>query len=378
MRALFIINSQEPIYGSSRSVSTLIRNLDADIDIIFPVTIKKSRKINKEKVRKYYGNNVKNIYFLPQPSHYSVMEGEFPLSTHVKSGVKELLMLFFKRIYKKIYQKGQYDFIHLNSVILYPLLDRRYPMFLHIREVVRKKRGWINKNFCNCVNRAHGVIFINHAAKKACPNLDVPQTILVNPFDQLNVKNVEWESALKAYGMQKDQTVYAVIGNILPIKGVLRVINAFKKAKLRNAVLLIVGEDKAHGRYSNMVKAIAAGDSMIRELGEIENMDPIYRITDYVVRGDEVVGFGRTVFEGLFSGCNVIVPCDDLDDPFFPDVAEEFANKIIPYKLRDEDSLAEAFRKTQHQRIEDRNYFSNVSSYAAEFIEFINNNTRGE
>lgn len=373
MRALFIIHCQDPIYGASRSVSALIRNLDADIDLIFPVAIRKSKKLDKDYIQQYYGSRIKNVYVLPQPSRYTALNAKFPLSTHIKSSIKEFLMIFYKRRYERIYQEGHYDFIHLNSVILYPLLDQNYPMFLHVREIVRKKRGWIDRNFYHYMNKAHGIFFIDHATRDACPDLNIPQTILVNPFDQLRVKDVDYESALKDYKIQKDQTIYSIIGNILPGKGVLFVVSAFQKAKLNNAVLLIVGEDKARGQYSEMVKTIAAGDPSIHVVGEVEDMDPIYRLTDYVVRGDELVGLGRTVFEGLFSGCNVIIPSDMPENDDFPDIPHDLRDKIFPYLLCDEESLIRVFQKTQHQKAGNRKYYSNISSYLTSFKDFINN-----
>ena len=66
MKALFIIHCQDPIYGASRSVGNLIRNLDADVDIIFPVKIKNDG-ITAEQIAKYYGTQVKNVWILTQP-----------------------------------------------------------------------------------------------------------------------------------------------------------------------------------------------------------------------------------------------------------------------------------------------------------------------
>lgn len=65
MKALFIIHCQDPIYGASRSIGNLIRNLDVDVDIIFPIKAKKEGRITAEQIEKFYGNNVKNVWYLP-------------------------------------------------------------------------------------------------------------------------------------------------------------------------------------------------------------------------------------------------------------------------------------------------------------------------
>lgn len=372
MRALFIIHCQDPVYGASRSVSAVIRNLDADIDIIFPFKIKKDGRITPEQIKRYYGNCVRNIWYLPQPAKLTILESfHVPIADKIKCIAKDILYFMLKPYYYRILKKGKYDFIHLNSVTLYPMLDSRYPMFLHVRETIRKTLPFEHRKFTQKAARAHGVLFINDSTKKVFPKIDVPQIVLINPIDQINVGKVNLQKAQQYFNLDRTKTVYAIIGNVIQCKGVLFVARAFQKAALENAILLIVGQDSAHRKYERQVQEFAAQNPCIRVLGEIENTDVVYRITDYVVRGDETIGLGRTVFEGLYSGCGAVLQYQTQEDRVDSGIPEEMFKKVFFYKLQDEESLISAFRESQNKKMVSRRYESNVSKYLDAFLKFI-------
>lgn len=374
MRALFIIHCQDPIYGASRSVGNLIRNLDADVDIIFPLKIKKEGRITQDQIKKYYGDRIKKVWYLPQPARLSIMPFRFSMQHHIKSAVKDVLYLLAKPKYRKIYRQGNYDFIHLNSITLYPMLDKKWPMFLHVRELARRMGKLANAAFAKRIEQAHGIIYIDPSTQAACPKCRIPQIVLVNPFDQIQVGLVPPEKARERFALTHSETVYAIIGNIIPAKGVDFVIRAFKKADLQHAVLLIVGRDTNHDGYEEQAMVLADGDRRIRFTGEVEEIEWVYRVTDYVVRGDPNIGLGRTVFEGLYSGCGVILPCDERQDMPIPDITAEMRKRIKLYLVQNEESLVRVFRDTQNQRFGQRSYESNVESYVKRFQEFISTN----
>lgn len=374
MRALFIIHCQDPIYGASRSVGNLIRNLDADVDIIFPTKIKKEGRITQNQIKKYYGDRVGKVWYLPQPARLSIMPFRFSMQHHIKSAVKDMLYLLAKPKYKRIYCQGNYDFIHLNSVTLYPMVDKKWPMFLHVRELVRRKQNFKSIGFARRIEQAHGIIYIDSSTQAACPGGMAPQIVLVNPFNQTQVGSVPLEKARERFGLTYQETVYAIIGNIIPAKGVNFVIRAFKKANLEHAILLIVGRDTNHDGYEKQALMLADKDKRIRFTGEIEEIEWVYRVTDYVVRGDSNIGLGRTVFEGLYSGCGVILPYDEKQNITIPDITEEMRQRTKFYLVQNEESLVEAFRDTQNQRFRQRSYESNVESYVKRFREFISTN----
>lgn len=374
MKALFIIHCQDPIYGASRSVSTLIRNLDADVDLIFPVKVKKDGRITPEQIKGYYGNRVQNVWYLPQPERLTLLDEKIPLTTHIKSTVKELLFFITKFLYHNIYKKGRYTFIHLNSVVLYPMLEEKYPMFLHVRETLKKEPCWLDRKVSDCLEKTHGVIFIDASTQKHCPDINVPQMVLVNPFDQTSVGLIDPGKTLQTLGVPEGKTVYSIIGVIQPWKGVDLAVRAFQKAKLENAVLLIVGDDKTPSSYLTMTKQLAQNDPNILFLGELENTDQVYRITDYVLRCDNVVGLGRTVFEGLYSGCGVIVQNQGKPYPDFDNCPESMRDRVFYYQLQDVDSLAAALQRTHKTKMGHREYLSNVPAYVEKFSAFVKEN----
>lgn len=374
MKALFIIHCQDPIYGASRSVGNLIRNLDADVDLMFPFKTKRDG-ITEEQIHAFYGPRVRRVWFLPQPSRLTIQPVHFTFRHHVKSAVKELLYLLARPAYRRIFRKGDYDFIHLNSATIYPMLDPALPMLIHIREAIREKQHFWNRRLRERLKDAHGVIYINKEARDACPVADTPSIVLVNPYDQTQVADVDVAQARERFGLTGNETVYAIIGNIFPFKGVDFIIRCFRRARLDNAVLLVAGADTNRDGYEEAVKREAADDPRIHFLGEIAEIDVVYRVVDYVVRGDSVPGAGRTVFESLYSGGGVILMGSREENLAPLELPPELAERVCFYPVRDEAGLIQALEQTQHHRFEQRCYRTNVPEYMDRFLAFLRDNT---
>lgn len=379
MKALFVIHCQDPIYGASRSVGNLIRNLDADVDIIFPFKIKKDG-ITAAQIDKYYGPRVKNVWFLPQPERLTALVGRVPIKKQLKSFVKEILYRLAKPEYEKIYKRGRYDFIHLNSATLFPMLTDRWPMFLHVRETFRSQLSFWNRGAAQKMNQAKGIIFIDPNSRKAAPDTSAPSLVLINPFDQRAVGAVDLKQAQRRFGLTNGETVYGIIGNVTRDKGVDKAIQAFQKAILPDSVFLVVGsmESKATDqRFVTWIKAAADMDPRIRLIGEVEDIEAVYRVLDYVVRCDPAVGLGRTVYEALYSGCGVILQNDGSLQRTLPNTTTEMEGKVFFYEIGSTDSLIDAFRRTRGERVKNRVYYSNVDRYVKQFQAFIAENAGG-
>ena len=370
MKALFIIHCQDPLYGASRSVGNLIRNLDADVDLLFPIKLKRDG-ITPEQIRTFYGSRVRHVGYLPQPARLTALADPVSLRHHVKSWVKDILYLLALPRYRQLYRKGQYDLIHLNSVTLYPMLQARWPMFLHVRETLRSRQNLWNRRLPERLKQAHGLFYISEECRAACPQTTAPGLVLVNPYDQTRVQAVDRQAALARFGLKGTETVYAIIGNIIPAKGVDFAISAFREAALENAVLLVVGIDPNREGYERRVRAEAQADARIRFLGELEDMDPVYRITDYVVRADRAPGAGRTVFESLYSGGGVILMGNREENLPSLGLPAELEANVIFYPVRDQQALSRAFQQTQHHRFEQRAYRTNIPQYVEAFQTFV-------
>lgn len=373
MKALFIIHCQDPLYGASRSIGNLIRNLDADVDLLFPVKLKRDG-ITPEQIRTFYGPRVQRVRYLPQPARLTVLADPVSLPHYIKSFVKDILYFLALPLYQRLYRRGQYDLIHLNSVTLYPMLQARWPMFLHVRETLRSRRSIWDRRLTDRFAKAHGLFYISEECRAACPQISTPGLVLVNPYDQTGVQGIHRQAALDRFGLTGTETVYAIIGNITPAKGVDFAIRAFQDAVLENAVLLVVGADTNREGYERRVVADAQADSRIRFLGELEDMDAIYRITDYVVRADRAPGAGRTVFESLFSGGGVILMGNREDNLPSLNLPAELENHVVFYPVRDQQALSKAFQQTQSHRFEQRTYRTNVPQYVEAFQSFVRKN----
>ena len=373
MKALFIIHCQNPIYGASRSVGNLIRNLDADVDLIFPFKMKKDG-ITQEQIEAFYGPRVGKIWYLPQPARLSLMDFRFPLLHHIKSFVKEGIYFFARPVYRGIYRNGGYDFIHLNSATLYPMLNRRQPMFIHIRESVRKRLFFWDRGFFRRLTQAHGIVYISDEVRDTCPQRETPSIVLQNPFDQTHVGEIDAGAAQKRFGLSGGETVYAIIGNLSPNKGVDFVIRAFRQARMENAALLVVGADMHSNTYEDVVKREANGDPRIRFLGEINDIDQVYRVSDYVVRGDNVTGAGRTVSESLYSGGGVLLMGSREENLAPLRLPPDMEERVFFYPVRDLAGLIRAFEETQHTRFRERRYLTNIPEYVERFTAFVTEN----
>ncbi len=72
-------------------------------------------------------------------------------------------------------------------------------------------------------------------------------------------------------------------------------------------------------------------------------MAEIYAITDYVVRADVVFGPGRTVYEGLYSGCGVIMQGTSEDIRGIAE-GDQFADRILFYNAREQNAFRECLQ----------------------------------
>lgn len=369
MRALFIIHDQNTIYGASRSLGCLTRQLDMDIDLILPINFK--RKISDERIREHYGERVRRVWFLPQPAQLTCVHATYKRIHHIKSFVKMALYHLAKPIYHLIMKNGHYQFVHLNSLILYPMLSKCYPMFLHVRELINPDHVRTDGRLKECLDQAHGVLFISQETKDSCPETSAPDIVLKNPFDQTAVQHVDEQKARERFSIVEGQTVFAIIGVVDPNKGVDRVIRAFRQADPKSSVLLIVGKDSNNHGYEEMMRNEAQGDERIHFVGELENTDELYRVTDYVIRGDSAPGAGRTVFESLYAGGGCILPGTKEKNLSALEVEPSMEQRVYFYPPADQDALAECIRQLDGKRMVDRQYVGNAGTYGERFLEFV-------
>lgn len=377
MKTLFIIHSTNMIYGAARSLSTVTRSWDDEFDIVFPKDfprdfLKKSNRFDGVDFHEFYGKNLRNVYYAWMPFIFALNdENKETIKWKIKYSINYMLgKLFQHRIYQ-IIEKNQYDIVHLNSLILFPLLTSKYPMFIHVREVTNAQetlKRWIVKKF----GKAKGVIFIDNATEVPFSSRlnDIRSIVLNNPFDMRGIELLDKISIRQRYHINDGEVVFTIAGAVAEVKGVDFVIQCFVKTKI-NAKLLVVGSGEQ--KFLDKCEKIAGLDNRVVFTGELIDMLPIYAISDYIVRGDDIFCIGRTTYEGLYARASVIVPgsMENEKDMF---EYEKNRDRIFFYPPRNETALVTMFEKCDILKNNVRIGDSNVVGYLEEFSDFVKRN----
>jgi glycosyltransferase involved in cell wall biosynthesis len=363
-KALFIIHDVGN-YGASRSLQLLLRNLkDCSVDIIVKQNL--LNNLDDSVVREKFGKNVRNIFrtFLPYDLCFKGKSNSLLINLRALC-YQYLFRLFGKRKINAILESAHYDFIHINSLILHPLIDEKYPFIIHVRELVDTDSY---DSVATSLKKAQGVLFIDESTQAPFNMLEVGHnTILNNPFDMLSVSEYgDWVDRERA--RLKAGLVFAIIGGVKEDKGVHVAIEAFRGLENRAARLLVVG--RGDRGYEKRCKTLAGNDERIIFWGEEPEINKIYALCDVVIRGEDRQCVGRTVYEALYAGCGVIVP------GFTSRVSEffeygRFREKFLLYEPRNVSALQQSMKMAQPIPWSRRQFLSNVDEYVDKFKEFV-------
>jgi len=363
-RALFITHDAG-FYGASRSLQLLLRNYPGiEIDLIVARRVIGGYRMVD--LRERFGKQVRSLRKFHLPIDYCY-RGK-PANRLLLAAYRLLLRLFWmfdRHRLAHVIDAGGYDFIHLNSLVLHGLINRAHPFILHVREVYDGS----NPAALQSARQARGLIFIDEATRKPFRDLGLTNSIILNnPIDMIPA------TAYRDYRpSRKDvkpdvHTVFSMIGVASEDKGTRFVIQTFMKMRHTDARLLIVGgrERPALARY----RRIARSDPRVIFWGEEPDIMKVYAITDYVLRGEEFPCIGRTVYEGLYAGCRVIIPgSDDSPPPLFE--YDTFRDAIFMYAPRNDNALRGLFNRLAGEKIRERKLRSNVDAYVRSFHEFV-------
>jgi hypothetical protein len=359
------------IYGAARSLQLLLREWK-DVNRIVPPTFPWNPCRDTETVAQFYGVEPERIlpFFQPFERCY---EGRTPtLRAIVSTRIKRLLWNFyFEKQYQKLLLQINPRAIHLNSIVLYPMIHPQIPTFIHIRE---HPRG-LPSDFCKKIRQAAGVICIDHSTNRKIANAiaGVPSTVLTNPVEVQIPNDPEFrQRMLKKYRVPSStSTVYSIIGGIDEHnKGVHFVIRTFLRFTSPGAALLIFGSgDRSEVRRA---KELAMEDDRIIFCGEKSDLSEIYGVSDVIIRGEPFFAVGRTIQEALVSGCRIIIPSESSEEISQESCYRGFEPKIFSYKPRDSTSLLEQFSQTLgSQRDNNGHQSGNTEEYCTQFSRFI-------
>ncbi|MDZ4255620.1 MAG: glycosyltransferase [Sulfuritalea sp.] len=245
----------------------------------------------------------------------------------VSSWLSNLLSNITRYKIVKIAQQGNFDVIHLNSLVLFPLADSRFPFVVHVREL-------IDSDFKNVlpkyVKEARGIIFIDDVVAEPFEKLTIPyRLVLANPFNLLNQNEMQLTKAhLEFLERIRDKFVIAIVGRVTVEKGIAFLLKFLSKFPDPRINLVVVGD----GEMLFSCEQFALKDKRLIVLGEQENVSFIYKHADLVVRGDDIPRVGRTVYEAVLSGACVLLPGVSANYP--SDLLERFPEQVLFYQTR--------------------------------------------
>jgi glycosyltransferase involved in cell wall biosynthesis len=245
------------------------------------------------------------------------------------------------------------------------MIKAEFPFILHVREIYDGSNEKVKEN----MKFARGAIFIDEATKEPFKNIIGEDHIVMNnPIDMTAVDEDADTAYRIRYGDLDRNTIFSLIGLLTENKGVHFVIDAFRSVKNDNARLLIVG--KGDRKYISACRELAGNDERIIFWGEEPEIRKIYRLSDYIIRGEAYQCVGRTIYEGLYAGCAVIIPgTESRRDRIFE--YDRFREKVYFYPPRSAEALEQILGQLAGEKIRDRVFLANTEEYVRSFHEFV-------
>lgn len=347
--------------GAARSLRELVRGYDVDADLAVPHLVPLP---SEAEIRAFFGPNLRRIhrFWLPWSEVYV---GHPTVRQSVRSHLLfPITWRAQRRRFEKFVRDEGYDGVHLNSLVLHPMLGADLPMTMHVREILVERHAWVRAN----ATRAKGVVFIDEATRRPFePALPRKHIVLNNPIDMTGVGKLPSDVETRIGGDPKKLVVFAIIGDLTDEKGLPFVIESFRRVRAPETRLLLIG--RATPQQRTKLEALAAGDRRIVFWGQETDMPGIYTLADYVMRGEAYPCVGRTIYEALFAGGGVIIPGEAASHGMFE--YERFASRIHFYPPRDTEKFVETLETLAVHKILEKHGESNVEQYVAEFDRFV-------
>lgn len=367
MKALFVLHEGVFIYGANRSISGVLKNTEYDYDLMIGRSF--TKKPDERELREMFGSHLRNIYVVWLPRYRCHVYDRLSLYSECAQIVNNVMAFLHAPGRKRIIRKGGYDYVHLNSVVLYPMVDSSARYVMHMREFLNERYRRIG-NVVRALQQVRGVIYIDKKTRVITEKIVVNANsiLLNNPFDMTWVQDVDYGESLKRYGLSPQNVVFAMLGQICDFKGSRRVIEAFMRHRNENSRLLIAGNDE-HA-YARECREMARDDKRILFCGELKDTGSIYRVSDYIIRGEADFGIGRTIYEGLFSGAGVIVPGRPENLLDMPE-SDSFREDIYLCDVENGQDLTEVIDECARHKRTGRQFLSNIGEYMTKYNAFI-------
>ena len=348
--------------GAARSLRELVNGYtDADIDLVVP---RFAGAPDDAAIRRFFGPRIRRIvrFWLPWSEVYV---GHPPVWLSARSHLVFPTMWRAQQSrFARFAERERYDAVHLNSLVLHPMIRDDLPFTFHVREILTDQ---IPRVTADAV-RTRGTVFIDEATRKPFERrLPRHHIVLNNPVDMTGVGRLPPEVESRIGGDPARLTIFAMVGTLNDENGLPFVVDAFRKVRSPDVRLVLVGRGPPAVRAR--LDKLADGDRRIVFWGEEREIDQIYTLADYIVRGEAYHCVGRTIYEALYAGCGVVVPGDRASHKMFE--FERFSDRIHFYAPRDRVEFVEQLETLGRQKLGPKRGESNVQSYVAEFDRFM-------
>ncbi|HEY5944422.1 MAG TPA: glycosyltransferase [Kofleriaceae bacterium] len=349
--------------GASRSLRELLNAYDGvDVDLAVPrwIGAPDDAEIRRFFAPRRLGKIVR--FWLPWSDVY--VGHPKPWQSLRSAFVFPLAWRAQQRAFARYVERERYDAVHLNSLVLHPMVTSELPFILHVREILVEQHARVQRDARN----ARGTIFIDEATKQPFePDLPAHHIVLNNPVDMTGVGTLPSGIESRLGADPARLTTFVIIGDLTDEKGVPFVVESFREVRSPDARLVVVGRGQPAMRAK--LDKLAAGDRRIVQWGEERDVVPLFTLADYVLRGESYPCVGRTIYEALYAGCGVLVPGDRASHNMFE--FDRFADRIHFYAPRDRSGFIAQLDALAGAKRTDKRGESNTQQYAAAFDRFV-------
>jgi len=359
-KILFVTHTLEDLYGAATSLRLLLENYTGiEADLLLPRSLRRPRDLAATAAR---FPSIRRAYEISMPVDLGLLGIRRGFADMAHGAVHWFAWQRDQAAYRQIVRNGNYDIVHFNSPVLHQMVLPGLPAVTHMRDIIIDPRSPVIDKLAN----GAGVVFIDAATRQPFARREgsMRAITLNNPIDMRDVARAQ---PLDHPRLTPDTTVFSMIGRVSQLKGVALVVEAFRMGAGAQDVLLVVGAGSES--YTAHCRTLAGNDPRIIFWGEERNMERVYASTDYVVRGDPAPCVGRTIYEGLYSGCRIVMPGPPESDLIFE--SDRFQDSIVFYAPGSKDALAKSFAACSGKNVSARNYRSNVEDYVKAFDGFI-------
>lgn len=366
-------------YGASTSLRDHFKAFENNDKIVFSCIYRKNlidffkfRNIKKE----IFNINELRNYWLEINSKCFSHTSPGLIKKLVDEIAPNLVAKLLKKFLIKNILKINPDVIHLNSIVLLPMIQnlveeiklKNLKIVLHVRELIDIDSCNDYKKIIN--DNIDYIVFIDQAVKskfyKSKIDYDIRKTIVQsNPFNP----PLEINENINKY-FKSEKKIYAIAGIICEDKGVSFVCEAFLNASIKNAELFVIGSINSFGKELK-----SKYNYKIKFIGELNNLfkSGAFLKIDCLIRGEANFCIGRTVYESLYSGGYVVMQGDERDIQNNEELLK-FKNQIEIYEARNLKSFIDALKKVDHKievariKKDKRLLISNFKDYSDNFI----------